>query len=90
MGDEHPTGTQAVVDRLQKLVALGTNLIDKRIDEGRWSDELLPAVRELGKVMELTSICGLGRSVPVALRTTIDFFADDVAQHVVANTEAPA
>jgi NADH:ubiquinone oxidoreductase subunit F (NADH-binding)/NADH:ubiquinone oxidoreductase subunit E len=74
----------------QKLVALGTNLIDKRIGEARWTEELLPAVRELGKVMELTSICGLGRSVPVALRTTIDFFADDVARHVVANAEAPA
>jgi NADH:ubiquinone oxidoreductase subunit F (NADH-binding)/NADH:ubiquinone oxidoreductase subunit E len=66
----------------QKLVALGTNLLDKRIDKARWNDELLPAVRELGKVMELTSICGLGRSVPVALRTTVDFFASDVSQHV--------
>lgn len=70
----------------QKLVALGTNLLERRIDGTRWNDELLPAVRELGKVMELTSICGLGRSVPVALRTTVDFFADDVSQYVAEKT----
>ena len=74
----------------QKLVALGNNLLDKRIDEARWNDELLPAVRELGKAMELTSICGLGRSVPVALRTTVDFFAKDVARHVTPAAAAAA
>jgi NADH:ubiquinone oxidoreductase subunit F (NADH-binding) len=77
----------------QKLVALGNNLLDKRIDETRWKDELLPTVRELGKAMELTSICGLGRSVPVALRTAVDFFAQDVAGHItpaVAEVEVTA
>ena len=30
--------------------------------------------REMGKAIELSSICGLGRSVPVPLLTTISFF----------------
>ena len=66
----------------QKLVSLGTNLLAQRIDAGRWKSELLPIVKELGKVMELSSICGLGRSVPVPLRTVIDFFPDDLARYL--------
>jgi NADH:ubiquinone oxidoreductase subunit F (NADH-binding) len=65
----------------QKLVALGTNLLDGNIDAERWSNELYPAAKDLGKVMELTSICGLGRSVSLPLRTTIDYFPQDVARH---------
>ena len=66
----------------QKLVALGSNLLQRQIDAGRWKDEVLPLVKELGKVMELSSICGLGRSVPVPLRTVIEFFGDDLARHL--------
>jgi NADH:ubiquinone oxidoreductase subunit F (NADH-binding) len=71
----------------QKMVALGTNLLAGNVDEHRWTNELLPAARELGKVMELTSICGLGRSVSLPLRTTVDYFADDVAKHVIRTLE---
>jgi NADH:ubiquinone oxidoreductase subunit F (NADH-binding)/NADH:ubiquinone oxidoreductase subunit E len=66
----------------QKLVSLGTNLLARKIDAKQWKDELLPTVRELGKVLELASICGLGRSVPVPLRTVIDYFPDDLARYL--------
>lgn len=68
----------------QKLVALGTNLLENRIDAERWKKELLPLVQELGEVMVLSSICGLGRSVPMPLRTVIDYFRDDLAKHLAA------
>jgi NADH:ubiquinone oxidoreductase subunit F (NADH-binding)/NADH:ubiquinone oxidoreductase subunit E len=65
----------------QKLVSLGTNLLEGNIDTEQWTNELYPAAKDLGKVMELTSICGLGRSVSLPLRTTVDYFAQDVARH---------
>jgi NADH:ubiquinone oxidoreductase subunit F (NADH-binding) len=68
----------------QKLVALGNNLIGHRIDAPRWNGVLLPAARELGKVMEQTSICGLGRSASLPLRTAVDYFPQDVAKHTAA------
>jgi NADH:ubiquinone oxidoreductase subunit F (NADH-binding) len=72
----------------QKLVALGTNLLAGRVDAARWTDQYLPIVRELGKVMELTSICGLGRSASLPLRTTIDYFAQDIARHARAEAQS--
>ena len=66
----------------QKLVSLGAQLIDGKIGAARWKDELSPLVKELGKAIELTSICGLGRSVPVPLRTATNYFPDDIAQHL--------
>jgi NADH:ubiquinone oxidoreductase subunit F (NADH-binding)/NADH:ubiquinone oxidoreductase subunit E len=66
----------------QKLVALGTNLLEGRITADKWKEQLLPTVRELGKVMELSSICGLGRSASLPLRTTIDYFNLDISQHI--------
>jgi NADH:ubiquinone oxidoreductase subunit F (NADH-binding)/NADH:ubiquinone oxidoreductase subunit E len=65
----------------QKLVSLGTNLLVGNIDTQRWTNELYPAAKDLGKVMELTSICGLGRSVSLPLRTTVDYFPQDIARH---------
>jgi NADH:ubiquinone oxidoreductase subunit F (NADH-binding) len=66
----------------QKFVSLGSNLIEGRIAAERWNDELLPLIRELGKAIELASICGLGRSVPVPLRTVVNYFPDDIAAHL--------
>jgi NADH:ubiquinone oxidoreductase subunit F (NADH-binding) len=43
---------------------------------------LLPLVAEMGRAIELASICGLGRSVPVPLRTAINYFNDDVSKHL--------
>jgi NADH:ubiquinone oxidoreductase subunit F (NADH-binding)/NADH:ubiquinone oxidoreductase subunit E len=67
----------------EKLAALGTNLREGHISQAQWDDVLLPLTRELGRAIEMASICGLGRSVPVPLRTVADFFAADVSQHLV-------
>jgi len=66
----------------QKFASLGANLVRGKIDEERWKTELLPLMKEMGKAIELTSICGLGRSVPVPLQTAAIFFEDDVAMHL--------
>jgi NADH:ubiquinone oxidoreductase subunit F (NADH-binding) len=66
----------------QKLANLGANLLAGRIDDLTWASELVPIVKELGDVMGLTSICGLGRSVPMPLGTLIEYFHDDVARHL--------
>jgi NADH:ubiquinone oxidoreductase subunit F (NADH-binding) len=68
----------------QKLAALGTNLLAGRIEARTWTLDLLPAAKELAAVMSLTSICGLGRSVPLPLRTLIDYFGDDLARHLAS------
>jgi len=64
------------------MVSLGENLLDGKISRTSWSNELLPLVAEMGRAIELTSICGLGRSVPVPLRTAINYFNDDVSKHL--------
>jgi NADH:ubiquinone oxidoreductase subunit F (NADH-binding) len=83
----------------QKMVALGTNLLEKKISSDVWYDQLLPLVNELGETMVLSSICALGRSVPAPLRTVMDFFQQDLAKYVpplagttarVAATASPA
>lgn len=66
----------------QKLANLGTNLLAGRIDAAKWRGDLLPLVKELGEVMVLASICGLGRSVPMPLRTLVDYFGGDLAGHL--------
>ncbi|MDQ6655675.1 MAG: NAD(P)H-dependent oxidoreductase subunit E [Verrucomicrobiota bacterium] len=66
----------------QKMVSLGKNLLDGQITSGRWDNEIVPLITELGKAIEMASICGLGRSVPVPLRTAINYFGDDVKSHL--------
>ncbi|MFL6594911.1 MAG: NAD(P)H-dependent oxidoreductase subunit E [Chthoniobacterales bacterium] len=66
----------------QKMVSLGANLLEGQITRERWSNELLPLIAEMGQAIELASICGLGRSVPVPLRTAINYFGDDVNKHL--------
>jgi NADH:ubiquinone oxidoreductase subunit F (NADH-binding)/NADH:ubiquinone oxidoreductase subunit E len=72
----------------QKMVSLGTNLIEGKISFDRWEAELVPMIKELGKAIELSSICGLGRSVPVPLRTAIAYFPEDVARYLTSEREA--
>jgi NADH:ubiquinone oxidoreductase subunit F (NADH-binding)/NADH:ubiquinone oxidoreductase subunit E len=72
----------------QKMVSLGTSLVDGSISSKRWESEVIPMIAEMGKAIEMTSICGLGRSVPVPLRTAINYFGDDVAKHL-AGAEPP-
>jgi NADH:ubiquinone oxidoreductase subunit F (NADH-binding) len=66
----------------QKFVSLGTHLLEGRVAAERWKQELLPLIRELGAAIGSASICGLGRSVPVPLRTVMDFFPGDIAAHL--------
>lgn len=66
----------------QKMVSLGTNLVNGQISSERWKNELVPLISEMGKAIEMASICGLGRSVPVPLRTAINYFGDDVTKHL--------
>ncbi len=73
----------------QKLVSLGTHLLAGEIGAQRWQDEVLPMVNELGKAIELASICGLGRSVPMPLKTVATFFPEDVARHLSRNGTTP-
>src|ERR1043166_630086 len=70
----------------QKFVSLGTHLVSGQIAATRWKNELVPLVKEMGKAIELASICGLGRSVPMPLSTVINFFPDDLAAHLAAPT----
>jgi NADH:ubiquinone oxidoreductase subunit F (NADH-binding)/NADH:ubiquinone oxidoreductase subunit E len=65
----------------QKLAALGQNLLDGKVSAQTW-ETLKPMIGELGEAMVLASICGLGRSVPVPLRTVMEFFPADLAGHI--------
>jgi NADH:ubiquinone oxidoreductase subunit F (NADH-binding)/NADH:ubiquinone oxidoreductase subunit E len=70
----------------QKLVSLGTHVLGGQVTAARWEEELTPLVKELGRAIELSSICGLGRSVPVPLLTTMNFFRSDLTQHLAGRT----
>jgi NADH:ubiquinone oxidoreductase subunit F (NADH-binding) len=74
----------------QKLVSLGSNLVEGKISAERWQQDLLPLIAELGRAIEMTSICGLGRSVPVPLRTAINYFEDDVNKHLAGGGRGAA
>jgi NADH:ubiquinone oxidoreductase subunit F (NADH-binding) len=39
----------------------------------------------MGKAIELASICGLGRSVPIPLMIAAAFFEEDVTKHLSGN-----
>ncbi len=68
----------------QKLASLGSHLVGGGIAAEQWTNHLVPLIKEMGKAIELASICGLGRSVPIPLLTVLNFFPDDVAQHLAA------
>ena len=68
----------------QKFASLGAHLLGGHITADRWKNELVPLIKEMGKAIELASICGLGRSVPMPLLTVLNFFPDDVARHLSA------
>ena len=74
----------------QKMAGMGKHLLAREITKEKWENELLPVIKDLTEVLSLTSICGLGRSVPVPLRTVIDFFPKDLEAHLAgAKTSAP-
>jgi NADH:ubiquinone oxidoreductase subunit F (NADH-binding)/NADH:ubiquinone oxidoreductase subunit E len=64
----------------QKLVQIGTELLTRRaagdppvaaVADGVWSD-----VKEMTKVLQLTSICGLGYVAPIPLATALAYFSE--------------
>ncbi len=69
----------------QKMASLGAHLLKGEIQAASWKDEILPLLKEMGTAIELASICGLGRSVPVPLKTAAAFFPQDVASHLAGN-----
>jgi len=68
----------------QKMESLAASLLSGKIDATTWNEELLPMMKEILGAVELSSICGLGRSVPAPLRTLVNFFPADVAKHLAA------
>jgi NADH:ubiquinone oxidoreductase subunit F (NADH-binding)/NADH:ubiquinone oxidoreductase subunit E len=72
----------------QKMASLGSHLLNGKIEAERWKKELLPLMREMSKAIELASICGLGRSVPVPLRAVTSYFESDVNQHLINSTSS--
>ncbi len=65
----------------QKLANLGCNLLEGQIDAQNWN-KILDVVNDLGEVMILSSICGLGRSIPNPLRTLVEYFGGDLDAHL--------
>ncbi len=74
----------------QKMASLGSHLLDGKIQAAVWKSEILPLIKEMGTAIELASICGLGRSVPIPLKTVAAFFPEDVAKHLSGNGTASA
>ncbi len=70
----------------QKMTSLAASLLAGKIDATTWKEELIPMMKDLLSAIELSSICGLGRSVPAPLRTLVSFFPEDVARHLSAST----
>ena len=70
----------------QKMASLGSHLLNGEIKADRWKNELLPLMRDMSKAIELASICGLGRSVPVPLRSIVSYFDSDINQHLNGRT----
>jgi NADH:ubiquinone oxidoreductase subunit F (NADH-binding) len=66
----------------QKMASLGSHLLNNKIAADYWKSDLLPLVRDMGKAIELASICGLGRSVPVPLRCVVNYFESDLTRHL--------
>ena len=73
----------------QKMTALADSLYAGKIDATTWKEELLPLMKDLLGAIELSSICGLGRSVPAPLRSLVNFFPEDVAKHLTAPVAKP-
>ena len=74
----------------QKLASLGVHLAAGQITAARWEAELVPLIKELGNVIGLTSICGLGRSAPLPLITVLQFFTGDVSSHLTGPKREPS
>ncbi|NBV35286.1 MAG: hypothetical protein EBR81_16225, partial [Proteobacteria bacterium] len=73
----------------QKMTSLTASLLAGKIDATTWKEELVPMMKDLLGAIEMSSICGLGRSVPAPLRTLMNFFPADVTKHLTAPKASP-
>ncbi|MCX8512751.1 MAG: NAD(P)H-dependent oxidoreductase subunit E [Chthoniobacteraceae bacterium] len=73
----------------QKMTSLAASLLAGKIDATTWKEELVPMMKDLLGAIEMSSICGLGRSVPAPLRTLMNFFPADVTKHLTAPKASP-
>jgi NADH:ubiquinone oxidoreductase subunit F (NADH-binding)/NADH:ubiquinone oxidoreductase subunit E len=69
----------------QKFAALGGHLLRGHISKERWGAELVPLVGEMSRAIEMASICGLGRSVPVPLRSVVNYFEEDLNRYLTTD-----
>ena len=53
-----------------------------RITEGEGTEEDIALLEELGEVIGTASLCGLGKSAPNPVLTTIRYFRDEYLEHV--------
>lgn len=54
------------------------------ITEGRGTEETLELLEEVGQAVKITSLCGLGKSAPNPVLSTLRFFRDEYLAHVKA------
>ena len=52
------------------------------------ANEVQPLIADLNEALGMTSICGLGRSLPMPLRTLTAYFPDDLALHLTTAEKA--
>ncbi|MDZ4121761.1 MAG: NADH-ubiquinone oxidoreductase-F iron-sulfur binding region domain-containing protein, partial [Candidatus Cloacimonadaceae bacterium] len=54
------------------------------ITEGNGTEETLALLAEAGNAVKLTSLCGLGKSAPSPVLSTLRYFKDEYLAHVNA------
>jgi len=69
------------VDRMLEIITA--------ITEGRGKPEHLPLLEELGETIALTSLCGLGKSAPNPVLSTLRYFREEYERHII-DKQCPA
>ncbi len=65
----------------QKLTEILGNILERNFDP-KQLDSTKQLVDELGGVMAITSICGLGQVASAPIRTLLEYFQDDIVRHL--------
>lgn len=58
----------------------------EKITEGNGTPEDVDRLEELGKIIKVSSLCGLGQSAPNPVLSTLRYFRDEYEAHVVDHT----